>query len=71
LWSGGGGIWLETKKREKFSDLSIQQTLDIGVNVSVVLYTYCRLNFKDGILTIGKEGAIKAKSTSELVQEVL
>jgi Fe-S oxidoreductase len=68
---GGGRIWMETKKNERFSDLRIQQALDVGANVLAVACPYCMLNFEDTLLTNNKEGVIEVKDVVELVQEAL
>jgi len=68
---GGGRIWLKTKKGERFSDIRIQQALDVGANVLAVSCPYCMSNFEDSVLTIGKEGAIEIKDIVELVEEAL
>ena len=68
---GGGRIWMETKKNERFSDLRIQQALDVGANVLAVACPYCMLNFEDTLLTNDKEGVIEVKDVVELVQEAL
>ena len=68
---GGGRIWMETKKGERFSDLRIQQALDVGASVLAVSCPYCMLNFEDSLLTLNKAGAIEVKDVVELVQEGL
>jgi Fe-S oxidoreductase len=68
---GGGRIWMETKKNERFSDLRIQQALDVGADVLAVSCPYCMLNFEDTLLTNNKEDAIQIKDVVELVQEAL
>lgn len=68
---GGGRIWQETKKEERFSDIRIQQALDVGANVLAVSCPYCMLNFQDSLLTMGKEDAIEIKDVVELVHEAL
>lgn len=68
---GGGRIWMETKKSERFSDLRMQQALDAGADVLAVSCPYCMLNFEDTLLTDNKEGAIEIKDVVELVQEAL
>ena len=68
---GGGRIWMETKKSERFSDLRIQQALDVGADVLAVSCPYCMLNFEDSLLTDNKEGSIEIKDVVELVQDAL
>jgi len=68
---GGGRIWMETKKGERFSDLRIQQALEVGADTLAVSCPYCMLNFEDSLLTLNKVGAIEIKDVVELVQEGL
>ena len=73
LCCGGGGarIWMETKKGERFSDTLVEQALDLGAEVLATACPYCILNFKDSVLTMGKEDALKVMDISEIVDEVL
>jgi len=68
---GGGRIWMETKKGERFSDLRIQQALDVGADVLAVSCPYCMLNFEDSLLTTDKSNTLEIKDVVELVQEAL
>lgn len=68
---GGGRIWMETKKEERFSDIRIQQALEVGAEVLAICCPYCMLNFDDSLLSMGKEGEIEIKDISELINEVV
>lgn len=68
---GGGRIWMETPKGERFSDLRLEQALDLGAEVLAVACPYCMLNFDDSVLTLGKENRIEIKDIAELVQEAI
>jgi len=68
---GGGRIWMETKKGERFSDFRIEQALEVGAEVLAVACPYCMSNFDDSLLTTGKEGSISIKEVAELVAESL
>lgn len=68
---GGGRIWMETKKGERFSDLRIEQALGVGAEVLAIACPYCLLNFQDSLLTMGKESILEAKDISELVNEAI
>lgn len=68
---GGGRIWMETKKGERFSDLRIEQALGVGAEVLAIACPYCLLNFQDSLLTLGKESALEVKDISELVNEAI
>jgi len=68
---GGGRIWMETKKEERFSDLRLSQALEAGANILAVSCPYCMLNFEDSLRTSGYEGTIEIKDIAELVQEAI
>ncbi len=68
---GGGRIWMETKKGERFSDLRLEQALETGANILAVACPYCVLNFDDSVLTLDKSDVIEVKDIAELVLEAL
>jgi len=68
---GGGRIWEETKKGERFSDMRIEQALEVGANILAAACPYCMVNFEDSVLTSGKSDIIEVKDIAELVQEAI
>jgi Fe-S oxidoreductase len=68
---GGGRIWMDTKKEERFSDIRIEQALNMGAEVLAICCPYCMLNFDDSLLNMGKENVIEIKDISELISEVI
>ncbi len=68
---GGGRIWMETKKGERFSDIRVEQALEVGANILAVACPYCMLNFEDSVLTLDKGDVIEIKDIAELVQEAI
>jgi len=68
---GGGRIWMETPKGERFSDLRLEQAIEVGAEVLAVACPYCMLNFEDSVLTMDKGDVIEVKDISELVQEAI
>ena len=66
---GSGGLWQETKKGERFSELRIGQALETGAQVLAVACPYCMVMFEDAVLTSFEEGAIEIKDIAELVDE--
>jgi len=68
---GGGRIWMETKSGERFSDMRLEQALELGANVLAVACPYCMLNFDDSVLTLDKGDVIEIRSIAELVQQAL
>ncbi|TET41795.1 MAG: (Fe-S)-binding protein [Dehalococcoidia bacterium] len=68
---GAGRLWMETKKGERFSDLRLEQAIELGVEVLAVACPYCMCMFKDSQLTVDKGETIEIKDISELVQEAI
>ncbi len=68
---GGGRIWMETPKGERFCDIRVQQALDQGAQVLATACPYCISNFEDSKLTLDVVEAIEIKDITEIVQEVI
>lgn len=73
LCCGGcaGRLWQETKKGERFSDLRIEQALEVGASVLAVSCPYCMLNFEDSLLTLNRGDIIEIKDIAQLVEEAI
>ena len=69
---GGGRIWMETVKGERFSDIRVEQAVDVGAQVLATCCPYCIANFEDSKLTVGGrcEG-LEIKDITEIIQEVI
>jgi len=68
---GGGRIWMETLKGERFCDLRVKQAVDVGAQVLVTSCPYCITNFEDSRLTTGVGDKLEIKDITEIVQEVI
>jgi Fe-S oxidoreductase len=68
---GGGRIWMETPKGERFSDLRLRQAADVGAEVLVTACPYCLTNLTDSGLGLADGQAMAVKDITEIVQEVL
>jgi len=68
---GGGRVWMETPKGERFSDLRVEQARAIGAEVLVTACPYCITMFEDSRLTLEIEGDIEIKDITEIIQEVI
>ncbi len=71
---GGGRIWMETPKGERFSDLRLQQAVEVGAEVLVTSCPYCITNFEDSRLTLEDEndnGLPEIKDITEIIAEVI
>jgi Fe-S oxidoreductase len=68
---GGGRIWMETPKGERFSDLRLDQTMGVGAEVLVTSCPYCITNFEDSRLNREDSGSLEVKDITEVVQELI
>jgi Fe-S oxidoreductase len=68
---GGGRVWMETQKGERFSDLRIEQAEGVGAEVLVTACPYCITMFEDSRITLEKTESIEIKDITEIIQEAL
>jgi Fe-S oxidoreductase len=68
---GGGRIWMETPKGERFSDLRLEQAMTQEAQVLATACPYCIANFEDSKLTLEVEDGIEVKDITEIVAEVI
>jgi Fe-S oxidoreductase len=68
---GGGRIWMETPKGERFSELRLAQALEVGAEVLVTACPYCITMFEDSRLTLEVTERLEVKDITEIIQEVL
>jgi Fe-S oxidoreductase len=68
---GGGRIWMETPKNERFSDLRLGQAIDVGAEVLATACPYCITNFEDSRMNREDSEAIAVKDITEIIQEVI
>jgi Fe-S oxidoreductase len=68
---GGGRIWMETPKGERFCDLRVEQSVGVGAEVLVTACPYCITNFEDSRLSLEYDEATEIKDITEVIQEVI
>ena len=68
---GGGRIWMETPKGERFSDLRLEQAVASGAEVLATSCPYCIANFEDSRLLLKDSDALEIKDITEIIQEVI
>ncbi|MCG6893645.1 MAG: (Fe-S)-binding protein [Desulfobacteraceae bacterium] len=68
---GGGRIWMDTVKGERFSDLRVVQAVEAGAQVLATACPYCIANFEDSRLSLEDESALEIKDITEIVHEAL
>jgi Fe-S oxidoreductase len=67
---GGGRIWAETPKEERFSDLRVAQAQEIGAEILATSCPYCISNFEESRLGFG-DGAPEVKDITEVIHDAL
>ena len=68
---GGGRIWMETPKDERFSDLRVEQAVECGAEVLATSCPYCITNFEDSRLNREDSESLAVKDITEIIQEVI
>ena len=71
---GGGRIWMETQKGERFSDLRVEQASEVGAEVLVTSCPYCITHFEDsrlGLEDVDDSQSLEVKDITEIIQEVI
>jgi Fe-S oxidoreductase len=68
---GGGRIWMETPKGERFCDLRVERAVEVGAEVLATSCPYCISNFEDSRLTTDVGDNIEIKDITEIVQEAM
>jgi Fe-S oxidoreductase len=68
---GGGRIWMETLKGERFSDLRVEQAVAAGAEVLATSCPYCITNFEDSRLNREDSESLAVKDITEIIQEVI
>lgn len=68
---GGGRIWMETPKEERFSNTRLQQALNTGADTLITSCPYCLSNFKDSALNQAVPESFSILDINELVAQSL
>ena len=68
---GGGRIWMETPRGERFADLRLGQAVDLGAQVLATSCPYCITNFEDSRLNRKDSDVIEIKDVTEIIREAI
>jgi Fe-S oxidoreductase len=68
---GGGRIWMETPKGERFSDLRLGQAVEAGAEVLATSCPYCITHFEESRLTLENGKAVEIKDITEILQDAI
>jgi Fe-S oxidoreductase len=68
---GGGRVWAETEKHERFSNLRVEQAIELGAEELVTSCPYCITALEDSRLVMNHADDIQVKDITEILQEVM
>jgi Fe-S oxidoreductase len=68
---GGGRIWMETPKAERFSDLRLEQAREVEADILVTACPYCITNFEESRLNMGLGEVLEIKDISEVINDAV
>lgn len=68
---GGGRIWMETEKDERFANIRVEQAVESGAQVLATACPYCVFALEDGKLVTNHADDIEIKDITEIIQEVI
>ncbi len=68
---GGGRVWMETQKAERFSDLRMDQALGVGAEVLATSCPYCITMLEGSRTTMNLAEKIEVKDVTEIVQDLI
>jgi Fe-S oxidoreductase len=67
---GGGRIWMDTPKGERFSDIRLMQAKAAGAEVLATACPYCITNFEESRLTLEYDKILEVKDITEILNDV-
>lgn len=68
---GGGRVWAETEKHERFSNMRVEQAIELGAQELVTACPYCITALEDSRLVMNHADDIEVKDITEVIQEVM
>jgi len=68
---GGGRIWMETHSSDRFSNIRLDQAIEVGAEVLVTSCPYCITILEDSRAVLNYDDVIQIKDITEVLQEVI
>jgi len=68
---GGGRIWMDTPREERFSDIRLKQANETQAQILATSCPYCITNFEESRLNLEFEEVIEVKDITEIISELL
>ena len=67
--AGGGRIWMDTPKGERFADLRLAQAKEVGAEVLVTACPYCISSFEESRLSLDDDEALEIMDITEILSK--
>lgn len=68
---GGGRVWMDTPKGERFSDLRVAQAVDLGAQILATSCPYCITMLEDSRLALKDSEVLKIRDITEILAELV
>ena len=68
---GGGRIWMDTPREERFSDIRLKQATEVGAQILATACPYCITNFEESRLNLEYEKVIEVKDITEIISDMI
>jgi len=68
---GGGRIWMDTPKEERFSDIRLEQANEVGAQILATSCPYCITNFEESRLNLEYDDVLEIKDITEIINDVI
>ncbi|NLA73863.1 MAG: (Fe-S)-binding protein [Deltaproteobacteria bacterium] len=68
---GGGRIWMETPRGQRFSEIRMEQAIQTGAEELVTCCPYCIAMFEESRISMGADDKIRVKDITEIIEEVI
>ncbi|PLX40164.1 MAG: Fe-S oxidoreductase [Deltaproteobacteria bacterium] len=68
---GGGRVWMDTPKGERFSDIRVEQAAKVGASILATSCPYCITMLEDSRLGMADSESLEVKDITEILAELL
>lgn len=68
---GGGRIWMDTPREERFSDIRLNQAKETGAKVLATACPYCITNFEESRLNLEYEDVLEVRDITEIINKMI
>jgi Fe-S oxidoreductase len=68
---GGGRVWAETEKHERFSNIRVDQAIEAGATQLATACPYCITALEDSRLVMNHADEIEVRDITEIIADVM